>query len=54
MHLKHYCGPRKPIHKIAGLKVLDPFEPYEERISQTEAILLILGRATDSSEAFRI
>ena len=54
MHFKHYCGPRKPIHKVAGLEVLNPFEPSEERISQAEAIQLILGRATDSSEAFRI
>lgn len=39
--LKHFCGPSYPIHQVSGTKVLDPFCPYEERITTHEAIQIL-------------
>ncbi len=44
MTYTHFCGPRKTIHQVAGLQVLDPRQPYEQNESQADRIALLLKR----------
>ena len=42
MLYKHFCGPDTPIIQVSGTKVLDPFNPYIERLSDEEAINILV------------